>query len=250
MRVAKLFPVLVVASFGCSRRPMPTSTSGTDGAWLEASAPSVADVASFDAQGAPGSDAAPIVADAVVVADALSDVPSDVSVTPETLPAQRDVLSPDQSPDEPRADVSRSEMGGKDVASLDGGSVIEGTGQVACGGAVCTSSTGPCCPVTQTMSRIPLCSLSCAVPTITCDGPEDCAIDQVCCSVESVAGGFTGTVCVTASQCVKPSRVACHQSTDCPSQMRCGTPNPAPAAVFPFSEPDETWLVDYLVCAS
>jgi len=126
---------------------------------------------------------------------------------------------------------------------------IAGQGTVFCGVQYCTSATGPCCPSTKNMSRSSMCMLNCGiVPSIACDGPEDCSTGLVCCSVESAAGGLAGASCMNASECATPSRVICHQQTDCPSPQHCETPIPLPAAISPPAGPGQ-WLVDYLVCA-
>ncbi len=157
------------------------------------------------------------IADAVVLADLSLDLPADLAI--------------------------------QDSGSAADRALIAGQGEVRCGGAAtCTSSTGPCCPATKNMSRTGLCG-DCVTAVIVCDGSEDCAGGRICCSVESASAGFSGASCVAASECLPPSRVICHQSSDCPGTQTCGKPNPAPAALalpFPFG-PSE-WVVDFLVC--
>jgi len=143
---------------------------------------------------------------------------------------------------------------GIDGAIGDGRNTTEGPesagqGAVLCGVQYCTSATGPCCPSTGNMSRLSMCMLDCGiVPRIACDGPEDCSNGLVCCSVESVASGFAGASCAKVNDCVPPSRVICHQQTDCPFPQRCGVPNPLPKAVSSFAGPS-SWQVDFLVCS-
>ena len=117
---------------------------------------------------------------------------------------------------------------------------------VACEGRVCNDATGPCCPATSSMNRVGMCWSSCSV-VVTCDGPEDCSNGAVCCSLESAAG-LAGAFCVQPAECVAPSRVICHQPTDCPTSQNCGVPNPMPLAASPYAG-SETWRVSYLVCA-
>jgi hypothetical protein len=97
---------------------------------------------------------------------------------------------------------------------------------VACEVRSCSSETGPCCPASELMSRVGLCSANCFA-AMTCDGPDDCAPGTVCCSLEST-DGFAGTACVLASHCLSPSRVICGTSSDCQSSQTCGKPNPMP----------------------
>ena len=126
--------------------------------------------------------------------------------------------------------------------------VIAAQGEVRCGGLVCTTTTGPCCPGTRYLSGSTLCLRNCGLrPAIVCDGPEDCADGLICCSIESAASGFVGASCMDASQCLAPSRVICHQQSDCPARQTCGQPNPGPAALLPPAGPAE-WDVDFLVC--
>ena len=119
---------------------------------------------------------------------------------------------------------------------------------VSCEGRSCTNASGPCCPATQMMSRVGMCSSSCPV-AVTCDGPEDCSNGKVCCSLES-AGGLAGTSCVSPAQCTGLSRVICHQQTDCLATQSCAAPNPIPASITtgPYAE-STSWRVSYQVCS-
>ena len=117
-------------------------------------------------------------------------------------------------------------------------------------GQTCTSANGPCCPTTTMMDIVGGCSPKCQRPAITCDGPEDCPNGDVCCSLESTAGGFAGASCVGPAECTAPSRVICHQQADCLSSQQCGVPNPMPAYVPAFPYPvSVNWSVFYQVCA-
>jgi hypothetical protein len=117
-------------------------------------------------------------------------------------------------------------------------------------GQTCTSANGPCCPTTTMMDIAGGCSPKCQRPAITCDGPEDCPNGDVCCSLESTAGGFAGASCVGPAECTAPSRVICHQQADCLSSQQCGVPNPMPAYVPAFPYPvSVNWSVFYQVCA-
>jgi hypothetical protein len=117
-------------------------------------------------------------------------------------------------------------------------------------GQTCTSANGPCCPTTTMMDIAPVCSPKCQRPAITCDGPEDCPNGDVCCSLESTAGGFAGASCVGPAECTAPSRVICHQQADCLSSQQCGVPNPMPAYVPALPSPvSVNWSVFYQVCA-
>lgn len=119
---------------------------------------------------------------------------------------------------------------------------------VTCDHRSCTNATGPCCPATMLMSRTALCGPSCSV-AVVCDGPEDCSNGDVCCSLESTTG-LAGASCVKPSQCAAPSRVICHQQTDCLASQQCGPPDPKPMYVSPFFPQEEvSWLVEYQVCA-
>lgn len=126
--------------------------------------------------------------------------------------------------------------------------VIAPGATVSCEGRSCSSETGPCCPATELMSRVGYCSASCFA-AMTCDGPDDCAPGGVCCSLEST-DGFAGTACVSASECVSPSRIICGTSGDCLPSQTCGKPNPMPvdraasAGVTPVP-----LRINYNVCA-
>ena len=115
-------------------------------------------------------------------------------------------------------------------------------------GLSCSNATGPCCPSTTAMNRVGMCWSNCQSPSVTCDGPEDCSNGAVCCSLESAAGGFAGTSCVTPAECMAPSRVVCHQQADCPTSQQCGVPDPMPADV-PAPPYPATWRVSFQVCA-
>jgi hypothetical protein len=55
---------------------------------------------------------------------------------------------------------------------------------------------------------------------------------------------------VTPAQCTAPSRVICHQQTDCLASQTCAAPAPMPVSVS--SNPSVQaipWRVDYQVCA-
>jgi hypothetical protein len=119
---------------------------------------------------------------------------------------------------------------------------------VSCDGRSCTNATGPCCPATAMMSRVGMCSPGCSV-AVTCDGPEDCSNGTVCCSLEAAAG-LAGASCVSAAQCTAPSRVICHQQTDCLATQSCAAPNPMPASITtgPYAE-STSWRVSYQVCS-
>jgi hypothetical protein len=115
-------------------------------------------------------------------------------------------------------------------------------------GLYCTNATGPCCPSTTMMNSVGMCGSGCLPLAITCDGPEDCSNGNVCCSLESAAGGFAGASCVGPAECVAPSRVVCHQQGDCPTPQQCGVPTPMPATV-PAPPYPATWRVFFQVCA-
>jgi hypothetical protein len=119
---------------------------------------------------------------------------------------------------------------------------------VVCEGRSCTNATGPCCPATMAMNRTAMCMSGCTVP-VTCDGPEDCSNGTVCCSLEPAAG-FAGASCVSPAQCTAPSRVICHQQTDCLASQKCGVPDPMPAYIStsPYGG-IVSWSVAYQVCA-
>ena len=124
---------------------------------------------------------------------------------------------------------------------------------VLCEGSSCTSATGPCCPALMSMNRIGTCAADCTLPSITCDGPEDCSNGAVCCSVESTAAGFGGTSCLSPPLCLTPNtRMICHQDADCQPSQHCVAPNPMPAYVSDPSSPTtppEYWRVGFQVCA-
>jgi hypothetical protein len=124
---------------------------------------------------------------------------------------------------------------------------------VLCEGSSCTGATGPCCPALMSMNRTAVCALDCSLPSITCDGPEDCSNGEVCCSVESTAAGFAGASCVSPPLCLTPNtRMICHQDADCQGSQHCVAPNPLPAYVSDPSSPasaPEHWRVDFKVCA-
>jgi hypothetical protein len=82
-----------------------------------------------------------------------------------------------------------------------------------------------------------------------CDGPEDCGTGQVCCSIESATAGFMGASCVSATSCGAPSRVICHQQSDCPSTQQCGVPNPMPGYVSGYAYGILWWRVGFQICA-
>jgi len=130
----------------------------------------------------------------------------------------------------------------------DGPPAIAPGATVSCEGRTCTNATGPCCPATEMMSRVGVCSTGCSV-AVTCDGPDDCAPGTVCCSLESSAG-FAGTACVQAEGCTSPSRVICRQPADCPASQTCGRPNPLPMEIssIPTVKP-VAWRINYQVCA-
>jgi hypothetical protein len=117
---------------------------------------------------------------------------------------------------------------------------------VSCEGNSCTNATGPCCPASLAMNRTGMCTSSCSV-ALTCDGPEDCSNGAVCCSLESAAG-LVGSSCVSPAQCTAPSRVICHQQTDCLASQKCGAPDPMPAYIS-TSGGTTSWRVAYQVCA-
>ena len=128
--------------------------------------------------------------------------------------------------------------------------IAAGASVLCAGSSSCTSATGPCCPALVAMDRVGMCSPGCPFPSIACDGPEDCGNVQVCCSLESVAAGFMGASCVSATSCGTPSRVICHQQADCPSPQSCGPPNPKPAYLPPQVYPMTEWFgVSFQVCA-
>jgi hypothetical protein len=60
---------------------------------------------------------------------------------------------------------------------------------------------------------------------LACDGPEDCAKNQVCCATLFVQGkneSYVSTAC--AATCTgKTERVVCGASGQCPSGQACST---------------------------
>jgi len=125
--------------------------------------------------------------------------------------------------DRAAADVTLPDMrpAGRDqVATPDG--VVLPSATVLCGWGICTAPEG-CCGNGQ-----PGCKLiaDCPFPDrfFTCDGPEDCAVGTVCCSVP-VSSRKELTIC--HSSCSSPAEVVCHLSKDCPPQ----TPTCCPAVL-------------------
>jgi hypothetical protein len=58
---------------------------------------------------------------------------------------------------------------------------------------------------------------------MTCDGPEDCPTQEVCCASMSGAGSAT-TACSLAAQCANAStqEKLCHSGDDCTAPATCG----------------------------
>ena len=208
-----------------------------------------------------GEDVIPGASDAARL-DMGADVPTKTDTAPPTPDAGRDVpqggdVHPADTLDAARpeivADVPTDRTAERPIdtsatadAASDG---VPAAGEIRCGIAVCTAATTSCCPATTMMSRGPICTATCPLAAITCDGPEDCPTGRVCCSVENATEGFAGTSCALPADCAAPSRIVCHSPSDCPSAQGCAAPSPAPAAIAPPAGPS-TWLVDFLVCRS
>jgi hypothetical protein len=65
--------------------------------------------------------------------------------------------------------------------------------------------------------------MGCTVMQTHCDGPEDCAMGQVCCgTLAQNSGGYTAFECAAQCQATGQQRVACHEGeTMCPSGLTC-----------------------------
>jgi hypothetical protein len=90
---------------------------------------------------------------------------------------------------------------------------------VSCLGADCTTAQ-VCCrevvlpgdPATYCVPEEP----SCTGTAFSCDGPEDCAGEDQCCSTGD------GVRCVPSGTC--PESIVCHTAVDCPAGACCPTP--------------------------
>ncbi len=99
-------------------------------------------------------------------------------------------------------------------AGNDAKSTIDAGVGVACGMTTCTG-TQECCLANGQRTCVD--QGKCQGIAFTCDGPEDCAMNEVCCV--SNTGGMPGSSCKAATMC---RTEACHADPDCPmAEPKC-----------------------------
>ena len=87
---------------------------------------------------------------------------------------------------------------------------------VWCDGRVCNVAMGELCCYDKT-SQTEHCALTCAAGDVhfPCDGPEDCAANEFCCTTHTGVGLFTGTACSTTACTPAQSEVTCGGANGC-----------------------------------
>jgi hypothetical protein len=100
-------------------------------------------------------------------------------------------------------------------AGGDGMSNVDASVGVACGMTTCMG-TQECCLANGTRSCVD--AGKCTGIAFTCDGPEDCPANDVCCAGNT--GGMPGSKCEPKTDVCRA--VACHADNECPTaQPKC-----------------------------
>jgi hypothetical protein len=100
---------------------------------------------------------------------------------------------------------------------------VPADGGVICRGAEgCLCATGSLCCMEMEGDRIQpgTCAATCGGLTFTCDGPEDCALGEVCCATYS-AGGGSRCVAITGCPLGDNQTIMCRAGAHCPMDTHC-----------------------------
>jgi hypothetical protein len=190
-------------------QPDPQSTGGSDGSEPPGSTGGTGGVGGVGGVGGTGGTGG--TGGSPVLADASTDGGMAAADAPPSGPdAAADVafpVSPDSGQDtvaDVQAEASRLEAG------------AGGVGVIECGGQFCNSDTEVCCASgASTGSCMRQGAVGCpAGNTRSCDGPEDCPVDSVCCAQAALLGGYRSS-CLRPSDCDKVGAPICRGNGDC-----------------------------------